>query len=57
MDVTATKLSQEALHKAQSDLAHVSRVMTLGELASIAHEVSQPLAAVVTNGEASLRWL
>jgi PAS domain S-box-containing protein len=57
MDVTAPKLSQEALHKAQSDLAHVSRVMTLGELASIAHEVNQPLAAIVTNEEASLRWL
>ncbi|MGC1955782.1 MAG: GAF domain-containing protein, partial [Gammaproteobacteria bacterium] len=58
MDVTASKLSQEALHKAQSDLAHVSRVMTLGELAaSVAHEVSQPLVAIVTNGAASLRWL
>ena len=57
MDVTASKLAQEALHKAQSELAHVSRLMTLGELTSIAHEVSQPLAAIVTNGEASLRWL
>jgi C4-dicarboxylate-specific signal transduction histidine kinase len=57
MDVTASKLSQEALHKAKSELAHVSRVMTLGELASIAHEVNQPLAAIVTNIEASLRWL
>ncbi|HEX5077637.1 MAG TPA: ATP-binding protein, partial [Geminicoccaceae bacterium] len=57
MDVTASKLSQEALHKAQSELAHLSRVMTLGELALIAHEVNQPLAAIVTNGEASLRWL
>jgi predicted ATPase/signal transduction histidine kinase len=57
MDVTATKLSQEALNKAQAELAHVARVMTLGELASIAHEINQPLAAIVTNGEASLRWL
>jgi C4-dicarboxylate-specific signal transduction histidine kinase len=58
MDVTATRLSQEALHKAQSELAHVSRVITLGELAaSVAHEVNQPLAAIVTNGGASLRWL
>ena len=41
-----------------SELAHVARVATLGELtASIAHEVNQPLAAVVTNGEACLRWL
>lgn len=48
----------EALQKAQSELAHVTRVMTLGELtASIAHEVNQPLAAIVTNGNATLRWL
>lgn len=40
------------------ELAHVTRVMTLGELtASIAHEVNQPLAAIVTNGNACLRWL
>jgi C4-dicarboxylate-specific signal transduction histidine kinase len=48
----------EALQKAQTELAHVTRVMTLGELtASIAHEVNQPLAAIVTNGNATLRWL
>jgi C4-dicarboxylate-specific signal transduction histidine kinase len=47
-----------ALHKAQADLAHVTRVTTLGELtASMAHEVNQPLAAVVINAEACLRWL
>jgi C4-dicarboxylate-specific signal transduction histidine kinase len=47
-----------ALHKAQADLAHVTRVTTLGELtASIAHEVNQPLAAIVTNAEACVRWL
>jgi predicted ATPase/signal transduction histidine kinase/GAF domain-containing protein len=58
MDVTASKQAQEALHRAQAELAHVTRVTTLGELmASIAHEVNQPLAAIVTNGEASLRWL
>ena len=58
MDVTDAKLAQEALHQAQAELAHVTRVTTLGELtASIAHEVNQPLAAIVTNGEASLRWL
>jgi C4-dicarboxylate-specific signal transduction histidine kinase len=40
------------------ELAHVTRITTLGELAgSIAHEVNQPLAAVVTNAEACLRWL
>jgi PAS domain S-box-containing protein len=58
MDVTERKQAEEALHKAQADLAHVTRVMTMGELtASIAHEVNQPLAGVVTNGNACLRWL
>jgi PAS domain S-box-containing protein len=58
MDVTAAKDAQAALHTAQTELAHVSRVTILGEMsASIAHEVNQPLAAIVTNGEASLRWL
>src|SRR4030095_14859552 len=48
----------ETLHKTQSALAHATRVATLGELsASIAHEVNQPLAAIVTNGEAAVRWL
>jgi two-component system, LuxR family, sensor kinase FixL len=46
------------LAKAQAELAHVSRVSTLGQLtASIAHEVNQPLAAIVMSGEACLRWL
>ena len=46
------------MRKAQAELAHVTRVTTLGELtASIAHEVNQPLAAVVANAEACLRWL
>jgi C4-dicarboxylate-specific signal transduction histidine kinase len=50
--------TEEALQKAQAELAHITRVMTLGELmASIAHEVNQPLAAVVTNAQACLRWL
>ena len=50
--------AQEALQKAQAELAHVTRVMTLGELmASIAHEVNQPLAAVVTNAQVCLRLL
>ncbi len=58
MDVTAARQAAEELHKAQTELAHVTRVTTLGELAaSIAHEVNQPLAAVVTNAEACLRWL
>ena len=50
--------AQHALHKAQAELAHVTRVTTMGELtASIAHEVNQPLTAIVTNANASLRWL
>lgn len=57
-DVTATQLAEEALYKSQAELLHVTRVTTLGELtASIAHEVNQPLAAIVTNGEVSLRLL
>src|SRR6478609_2170923 len=58
MDITAEKRAHEALQQAQAELAHVTRVTTLGELtASIAHEVNQPLAAIITNGEACLRWL
>ncbi len=50
--------ARAAAFEARSQLAHVMRVTTLGELtASIAHEVNQPLAAVVINGNASLRWL
>lgn len=58
LDVTERKRAEEALHEAQAVLAHVTRVTTIGELAaSIAHEVNQPLAAVVTNCNAGLRWL
>jgi C4-dicarboxylate-specific signal transduction histidine kinase len=58
MDITASKQAEEKLHNAQAELAHVTRLTTLGELtASIAHEVNQPLAAVVANAEACLRWL
>jgi C4-dicarboxylate-specific signal transduction histidine kinase len=58
MDVTAAKRAEEELHQARADLAHVTRVTTLGELtASIAHEVNQPIAAVITNADAGLRWL
>jgi len=57
-DITARKRAEEELHEAQANLAHVTRVTALGELAaSIAHEVSQPLAAIVTNSAACLRWL
>jgi len=58
LDLTERKHVEGGLRKAQAELAHVMRVTTLGELtASIAHEVNQPLAAVVTNAAACLRWL
>ena len=58
LDLTERKHVEGALRDAQANLAHVVRVTTLGELtASIAHEVNQPLAAVVANAEACLRWL
>ena len=54
----ARQRAEEALKKTQEELGRVARVTTMGELtASIAHEVNQPLAAVVTNGNACLRWL
>jgi two-component system, LuxR family, sensor kinase FixL len=57
-DITGRKRAEEALSKAQTELAYITRVMTMGELAaSIAHEINQPLAAVVTNGSACMRWL
>ena len=57
-DITERKRAEEALDKAQAELAHVTRVTTLGEMtASIAHEINQPLAAVVNNASACLRWL
>ena len=57
-DITERKRAEEALHRAQTELAHVTRVATLGEMtASIAHEVNQPLGAVVNNASACLRWL
>jgi PAS domain S-box-containing protein len=58
LDLTERKRGEGALRDAQASLAHVVRVTTLGELtASIAHEVNQPLAAVVANAEACLGWL
>jgi len=57
-DVTQRHLSVEALSKARSELAHVSRVMSLGALtASIAHEVNQPLSGIITNASTCLRML
>jgi PAS domain S-box-containing protein len=58
MDVTENRQAEETLQETLAELAHVARRVTAGELtASIAHELNQPLAAVVTHGGASLRWL
>lgn len=58
LDVTAQIAAEQALQQSAAELTRVSRIATLGALtASIGHEVNQPLAAVVTNGEAALRWL
>jgi PAS domain S-box-containing protein len=58
LDLSERKRAEAALHQAQMELAHVTRVVTMGELvASIAHEITQPLAAVVNNASACVRWL
>jgi len=52
------KRTQDTLREMEAELAHLNRVLTVGELtASIAHEINQPLAAIVMNGNAALRWL
>jgi PAS domain S-box-containing protein len=57
-DLTGHVHAEEALREAQMELAHVNRVTTMGQLtASIAHEVNQPIASMVTNAGAALRWL
>ena len=57
-DIEDRKRADEALRIAHSDLAHVTRVMTMGEFAaSIAHEVNQPISGIVINANACLRWL
>ena len=57
-DIEDRKRSEEALRQAQADLAHVTRITTMGELASsIAHEVNQPISGVVLNANTCLRWL
>jgi C4-dicarboxylate-specific signal transduction histidine kinase len=57
-DVTQSKLAEEALDKARSELAHVARITTLNTLtASIAHEVNQPLSGIVTNASTCRRML
>src|SRR4029077_11096240 len=57
-DITESKVAEQALDKARSELAHVARVTTLNALtASIAHEINQPLASLVTNASICLRRL
>src|SRR5262249_33210392 len=57
-DITERKRAEEALHQTQAELAYVTRIATLGELtASIAHEINQPLGAMVNNASACVRWL
>jgi PAS domain S-box-containing protein len=57
-DITERRRAEETLRKTQAELAHVTRVTTLGEMtASIAHELNQPLGAIVNNAAACLRWL
>ncbi len=58
IDVSERNRAQDMLQRVQAEFAHAARVSVLGELtASIAHELNQPLAAIATSGEASLRWL
>jgi PAS domain S-box-containing protein len=58
MDVTAAKQAEERWQRAQAELAAITRVSALAQMAaSIAHEINQPLSAIVTSGQASLRWL
>jgi PAS domain S-box-containing protein len=58
MDVTEARRTEEQMHQARAELAHVARVTTLGELtAAIAHEINQPLTAIASYGQAGLRWL
>ncbi len=58
VDISARISKERELARVQAHLAHAARVATLGELmASIAHEVNQPLAAILANGNAAVRWL
>jgi signal transduction histidine kinase len=58
MDVTERRQAEDALRQMQTDLEHVSRVTTMGQLtASLAHEVNQPIAAAITNANTCMRWL
>jgi PAS domain S-box-containing protein len=58
IDVTNLRKTEQSLQQAKMELAHMTRVASMGELAaSIAHQINQPLAAIVLNESASLRWL
>jgi two-component system sensor kinase FixL len=58
LDITDRRKAESQLKTLQADFAHAARVSTLGELtASLAHELTQPLAAIAANGQAALRWL
>ncbi|MCY1017168.1 PAS domain-containing sensor histidine kinase [Pyxidicoccus sp. MSG2] len=58
IDLSDRVAAEREVRRLQSEFAHASRLSMLGELtASIAHEVNQPLAAIVTNGAAGARWL
>ena len=57
-DITERKRAEDAMHEARDALLRVARLSTMGELsASIAHEINQPLGAIVANGQACLRFL
>jgi PAS domain S-box-containing protein len=58
VDISARRAAEDALHAAQSELGRVARLTTVGAMAAtIAHEINQPLAAIVANGNAGVRWL
>jgi PAS domain S-box-containing protein len=57
-DITERKRAEKALQESQAEVARVTRVAAMGELtASIAHEINQPLSAIVISGSAALHWL
>ena len=57
-EISQRKRTEESLRRTQDDLARISRITTMGELAAtIAHEVNQPLSGILTNGNACLRWM
>jgi PAS domain S-box-containing protein len=58
VDITESKNAEQALFMAQAELGRLSRFTTMGTItASIAHEINQPLAAIITHGHAGIRWL